>query len=145
NSKGNLYLTINTFMLGGIIAGFTSLHSRSTFSEGEIFLFLVPALLANMLSFVCTLRAITPFVKNSARPVNESMLFFCDVSRMPDNKWATKWSGLNIHEWNNDLREQAKLLAKGLDRKYRRLQTATLYVIAEIGIVILFAIYFFIL
>lgn len=65
NNKGNLYLSINTFILGGVIAGYFSLEKTYHFGVGILAIF-VFTLTANMIAIVLTLLAIKPHFKSLA-------------------------------------------------------------------------------
>jgi hypothetical protein len=146
NNKGNLYLTLNTFILAGIVGGFASLNTTNHFSHWVAAVFLTPTLLFSLLSFLYTLRAITPFTGKLTTGSNApSLLFFNDVCDQLNVNWSHRWSSLTEQEWFSDLQSQAQSLAKGLKCKFSRLRKASIFIGLQIIFILLFVIYFFII
>jgi hypothetical protein len=75
NSKGSLYLSINTFILGGALTGYFVLANKFNFGYGVNLLFIF-TLIANISAITCTLLAINPYVNKKKDNPNGSLLFF---------------------------------------------------------------------
>lgn len=139
NSKGNLYLTINTFILGGMIAGYFTLDSMFNFGIGLLLLF-VSALAANLASVLFTLFAIKPYLNDKKENPDGSVIFFADVADYHSNHFDNIWRQMDDQKWHDDLKTQARLLSFGLKRKFTRLTYATWFIAAQIVAVIIFGI-----
>lgn len=143
NNKGNLYLTINTFILGGSIVGYYTLDQRYEFNDWVLILAFIPFVLCSLVSFTYTLIAIKPYARKGKG--GTSLLFFGDVSQQATSAWSGRWASLSQDEWQMELQTQSLQLAKGLNRKFECLGCATLFIWLEIIIIGLFSFYLFIL
>jgi hypothetical protein len=144
NNKGNLYLTLNTFILGGSIGGFAYLNNSYHFDQWIIILFVIPTLFSNLVSFTYTLSAIRPFTRRHDDNSSFSSIFFVDVSHQTNRQWESRWNLLNQEDWKEDLRIQSQLLAIGLNEKFKSLSVATLFIGIQVGTIVLFGLYLFI-
>lgn len=137
NSKGSLYLAINTFILGSVITGYAALNSSHHFNKW-ILLLLITVLVCNLFSVAFTLFAIKPFLtkKNPAR----SMLYFGTVASQNRAVIDKFWNDLSDVKLKEELLSQYGLLAKGLNAKFCALQKATWFIAFQIAGVILFGI-----
>jgi hypothetical protein len=138
NNKGNLYLAINTFILGGVIAGYETLDAKNHFGKWIILLFVL-TLASNLLSFWFTLTAVRPYYNKSHKA--KSAVFFSDVSEFNKSQYELVWENMNESKWQQDLIAQSKLLAAGLTKKFSALKKATGLIAIEIILIILFSIY----
>jgi hypothetical protein len=139
NNKGNLYLTLNTFILGGVIAGFFTLNSQYHFCPFIVVLFIL-TLIFNLFSIGLTLLAIKPYSKGEKKANNNSLVFFRDVSDMTDSQYNALWSDMDEIKYHGDLKRQAQILANGLKRKFSFLSSATWFIIGQVFFIILFGI-----
>jgi hypothetical protein len=142
NNKGNLYLGVNTFFFGGTLAVYSSYLENQTFSSCIWYMVLIPAFICNLMSFIHTLRAVNPYTRKHS--TTNSILFFGDVKLYSDEDWSERWNNLDETKWNEDLKCQAHVLAAGLQRKFRRLTFATYFTGAQVALLFLFGIYYFI-
>lgn len=127
-TKSNLYLALNTAILGGIItiAASTKPEDVTLFS---IFILGVIALLA-VVSVTITLIAITPYLK-SVSDKSASVIFFQDVTNFTSEEYAEKIKHISDKKFLLDLTSQAYSLAGGLKAKYQKLFYAGRIIIAE--------------
>ena len=139
NNKGNLYLTINTFILGGCIAGYYTLNQSCHFSKSILLFYFIPGIIFNLISFTHTLWAVRPFAKKINR--GNSLIFFADVQRNSLPEWKNRWSKLTEDDWEEELQCQSHELATGLCKKFTRLSRATLFIWLQVVFIFLFAIY----
>jgi len=137
NNKGNLYLAVNTFVLGSVIAGYASLNSQFHFSNWILSL-LIAVLAANLFSVAYTLAAIKPFLKK--KHGSRSMIYFGDVHNASEVTVGDFWKNLTAEKLKEDFLSQYKILAGGLDRKFRWLKTATTFIAIQIAGIVLFGI-----
>lgn len=141
NNKANLYLSINTFFFGGALVGYNSLDKVHHFNSWIVVIILIPFLLSNIISFSFTLSAIRPFTRKHF--TKNSMLFFGDVSRMPESKWQAGWESMSHDTWEDDLKCQTQLLAIGLQRKFENLSCATSFLAIQIAIFFIFSVFYY--
>lgn len=136
-TKSNLYLALNTAILGGIITLAASskpedVNFFSVFVLGSI------AFLA-VASITVTLIAITPYLK-SASDKSESVVFFQDVRNSTFDQYENRIKGMSEKKFLKDLTCQAYSLAGGLQSKYKRLFYAGRLIIIEFILLLIYAI-----
>jgi hypothetical protein len=141
NNKGNVYLTVNTFILAGMISGYLALESKYHFGLCMLLLF-VASILFNILSITLTLMAIKPYLNTKKDNVDGSAIFFGDVADYHINQYERMWNNMDETIWHKDLRKQATLLACGLERKFRYLSYATWFIAGQVLAVVIFGISF---
>jgi len=142
NNKGNLYLAVNTFILGGVLSGYLSLDAKCHFGN-EVLLMLVIALGLNLVSFYFTLKAVNPFL--SRKQNTPSMLYFGDVSNASEAYTIEYWENISDMTLLDDLIMQYRILAAGLFTKFKWLQKATGFIALEIAVIIFSGILLFII
>lgn len=142
NNKGNLYLTINLFLFGGIIASYSLLLEKkvTTFCFWDL-AFLIPMLIVNGIATLLALRAIKPYI-NKER--GNSLLYFGDISSMSLPNWKSSINNLQEQEYIEDLTIQCHQLASGLTRKFKKLKTATNWLTFVMLLLIITSTYFII-
>src|SRR4051812_3672312 len=79
NNKGNLYLTLNTFLFGGMITGYYSIK-ESLVGRSDVIFFVWTGFIFCLLSIAFTLWAIIPYLSKQADSINGSVLYFGNVS-----------------------------------------------------------------
>ena len=124
NNKGNLFLTLNTFLLGGIITGYYSIKDTIANESGVTF-FVWVGLVSCLLSISYTLWAIIPYLNKQADSVNGSVINFSNVSNISFESFKLMYSNVNDQKRYEDYVHQVYLLAYGLQKKFSRLKTAT--------------------
>lgn len=139
NGKGNLYLTLNTFLLGGAIAGYAGLLSAKicNLAWSELVLFCAICL-CNAVVFFFSIAAIFPFVSERQ---GGSSIFYGDVAGRTEPEWKTLFSAVQAGAYEQDLIEQAHKLATGLNGKFMRLRKATWWILIEFGLFLVAGIY----
>ncbi|NCU05593.1 MAG: hypothetical protein GXC73_16605 [Chitinophagaceae bacterium] len=137
NNKGNLYLAVNTFALGGVIAGYVALNDKYDMNVWMLLL-LVAVLVCNLGSILFTLAAINPFLKKKMD--GESMLYFGDVKNASKEAINEYWSKVIDGQMLDDLLAQYKNLSHGLDNKFIWMQSATLLIAFQILFIVIFGI-----
>lgn len=134
-TKSNLYLALNTAILGGIItiAASTKQEEVTFFS---IIILSIIALLA-VVSISITLIAITPYLKSASDEI-ASIYFFKDVANFTFEEYVDKIKSTSEEKTLLDLSCQAYSLAGGLKMKYQKLFFAGRIIIAEFVFLIIY-------
>lgn len=126
NNKGNLYLTLNTFLIGGSITGYFSMNDK--FDLGFFTIIGFCGVLFSLISIFFTLRAIYPYL--SKMQTNEDLVSATNFSEI-SNKTLIEFKKLHAEyaedSYYNDLVKQVHQLSLGLQSKFTKLQEATIY------------------
>lgn len=124
NNKGNLFLTLNTFLLGGMITGYYTIKVNVV-GQNDITFFVWIALILCLLSIGATLQAIIPYVNRQADCINGSVLNFNNVANLSHSSFKRMYDDMTESAKYEDYLEQSYLLAKGLQKKFLKLKIAT--------------------
>ena len=124
NNKGNLFLTLNTFLLGGIITGYYGIKNLLQ-SGSDIILFVWIGLICCLLSLGFTLWAIMPYLNKQCDSVNGSVINFGNVSNITFESFTSMYGNITDEKRYRDYLHQVYLLACGLQKKFSRLKVAT--------------------
>jgi glucan phosphoethanolaminetransferase (alkaline phosphatase superfamily) len=115
-TKGNLYLVLNTFIFGGAITVLTSPQANAfSMALKNIIIFII---VVCVVSIIITLLALNPFLK-SGRP--GSLIFFQSVSAINYEDYRNEMKTISDEDYIKDLACQVHSMAKGLTKKYRLL------------------------
>ena len=129
NGKGNLYLTLNTFLLGGAIGGYAVLLTNRVCTLAWPELVMIGAIgVCNVIAYLYTMRAIYPFV---SKHQGSSYIFYGDIAGRTETEWKTLFGAVQGPVYEQDLVHQAHQLAGGLQKKYKRMRTATWWMFVE--------------
>lgn len=124
NNKANVFLTLNTFLLGGIVTGYYSIKDH--FLCGfDILFFIWVSLILCMLSIAYLLWATLPYLSKQADSVNGSVIYFGNVSNVSFQSFKQMYSDMTYEKRYEDYLQQVHLLALGLQNKFYRLKIAT--------------------
>ena len=142
NTKGNFLLAMNTFLIGIIITNYSKLeilincyHVIICFDIGIICLTIL-----SLVAIFFILKSVYPFILsgNSSSEGYHSHIFFNSIAEFKSSeefrKSFLKQTDLNIEE---DMSSQAFYLAKGLNAKYKNLETAMKCIYAELVLIII--------
>jgi len=124
NNKGNLYLTLNTFLLGGIITGYYNIKELLA-QRCDVIFFVWVGLLCSLFSIAFTLWAIIPYLNKQSDSVNGSVINFGNVSNISFAGFKKMYEELSDEKKYEDYLQQVYLLSQGLQMKFNRLRTAT--------------------
>jgi len=136
-TKSNLYLALNTAILGGIIT-ITAATKPEDVTVFSLIVLGIIALLA-VISITITLIAITPYLK-SASDKSASVVFFQDVANFTFEEYADKINTISDKKFLLDLTCQSYSLAGGLKVKYQKLFYAGRIIIAEFVFLLIYLI-----
>ena len=126
NNKGNLFLTLNTFLLGGMITGYYSIK-QDIENRFDIMFFVWIALICCLASIYFTLWSIIPYLNKQADSINGSQLSFGNIANISFASFKQIFDNTTEIKLYEDYVQQAHLLAIGLQMKFSRLRTATYF------------------
>lgn len=141
-TKSNLYLALNTAIIGGIITIVAATKAEDITGLAVILLG-ITALLA-VISITITLIAITPYLKSesdkSESDKSDSVIFFRDVTNYTYEEYNKKINTISDKRFLSDLTCQAYSLAEGLKVKYEKLFYAGRFIIVEFIFLLIYVI-----
>jgi hypothetical protein len=137
NSKGNLYLALNTFIIGGVITGFFSLRVTENLCQILNVLFFVEVLIC-LGSILFTLSAVNPFLEKRKNKNAFSIYYFADVASQNLDDYKARCLNQTSVELKDDLIGQAYQLAKGLKQKFFRIKIASRLIALQVIIIVIF-------
>lgn len=120
-NKSNLYLALNTIVLGGVITIIATLKELECTLLLNFLLLLVA--LASVVSILITLLAINPYTKSSKK--TESVFFFKDIAK--HSTFEGYRTSLDAHinseeKLFEDMVSQIHSISQGLNMKYTKLK-----------------------
>lgn len=118
-SKSNLYIGLNTLILGGITTLIPSNHEYTCF---QIILLGITASVS-LISIFFTLLAISPYLKTKVKD-NFSILFFKDIAKLKKEEYYKLITETSAKKQLKDFAEQTIEISKGLALKYKYLTIA---------------------
>lgn len=124
NNKGNLFLTLNTFLLGGLISGYYAIKDTNS-NQCGVPAFVWIGLICCLLSLGFTLWAIFPYLNKQADSLNGSLINFGNISNITFESFKQLYNNDTDQKRYEDYVHQVYLLACGLQKKFSRLKTAT--------------------
>ena len=142
-NKSNLYMALNTIVLGGVITIIAAIKELECSSLLNISLLLIA--LASIASILITLSAINPYTKSSKS--TKSVFFFKDIAE--HSSFQEYQTLLDNHidseeKLAEDISSQIYSIAKGLNMKYRKLKTVGLIIAGEFTLLAVWVIIFLI-
>lgn len=124
NNKGQFYLGLNTFLIGGTIGALLYANEKGVLNVLLCCLLSV-SLGCIFLSILFTLSALQPFTRSGHSRNYQSLLFFGSITELTDCKiFRTKMNKQSTQERLEDLQNQCYTLAQGLTSKFRKLKNA---------------------
>jgi hypothetical protein len=126
NNKGNVFLAVNIFLIGGLFTVLIQLPNYLKQDGGAIF-WVVLMLAVNLGSIIFTLLSLIPYTRSSGM----SLVFFGDIAELDRDEFLNKFVRLEDGEIRNDLDQQIYYLAKGLKKKFAKLFVAGTLLLLE--------------
>jgi len=126
NNKSALFLAVNTFIVGGLMAIYPSIQTAfdcGFWINGNF----TAIVFSGLISILFTLSAGIPFL---AKP-SKSHLYFESIARFSLADFKASVSALNAQELQNDYTEQIHQLSIGLRNKFIRLRWAGYLIFLE--------------
>lgn len=124
NNKGNLYIALNTFLLGGVVTGYYSIKDQ-IFCGSDIFFLVWTSLILNLLSLGFSLWATMPYLTKQSDSINGSVIYFGNIANVSFQSFKQMYNDMNDEKQYEDFLQQVHLLALGLQNKFYRLQIAS--------------------
>lgn len=136
-AKSNLYLALNTFIIGGSI---TMLLSINMIKLNAVSLFMIfSIILISIVSLIVTVLALRPHLKTDS---TKSMIFFNDVSSISLKDYSEKVKLMNEIEFDTDLGNQIHCIAGGLSCKYKKLKWVSYFLIFQYSAILIWTLIF---
>lgn len=135
NNKGIFYISLNTFMLGGLFAGFISLQNQLD-KPAYLWIMLIIFAGCSLLSSIVTVIAIHPFVKIPRKKGRRSLIYFASVQQYEEEKFIDAFIQQDDNRRTRDTVSQMWHLSKGLTLKFKLLKIAGCLIIGQFIILI---------
>lgn len=138
-SKSNLYITLNTFMLTGAITLYAGFKDQL---DGCLRVWLLVIIGISILSLIYTLLALIPQTKKTEQ---DSVIFFGKVAEknQPDEYYESI-KNMDEENFKKDLAQQVQQVAEIVHKKHIHLRNTNQLLIVQIGLVTIWIIIFFI-
>ncbi len=124
NNKGNVFLALMTFLLGGNVTAFFTIHHDKPIEQSAWFFF-ATIILVQLVGISIVLLSLKPYLKSGPMSADVSVLFFSDTATIDSLTYKKLVKDSTIDTLLDDAYGQAYQLAKGLRFKYRLLNTVT--------------------
>jgi len=132
NNKTAVYIAINTFILGGILAGYVNIDKYIIEHVNLFNIILSIILLLGLCSLIILTYASIPFF--SKKP--NSLFYFGTIGSQSKDDFIEASKKYENKDELKDLRSQVHVLAKGLNTKFVRLQlSGRLLVLQFVGLI----------
>jgi hypothetical protein len=135
NNKGAFYISLNTFMLGGLFAGFISLQDQLD-KPAYLWIMLIVFAGCSLFSSILTVIAIHPFVEIPSKKGERSLIYFASVQQYEEQNFIDAFMQQDDSRRARDTVSQMWRLARGLTRKFRLLKIAGCLIIGQFIILI---------
>lgn len=122
NNKGSFYIGLNTFILGGLCAGYISIENKVEQSFC-FWVLLISIFILCITSIIYTISALSPFIKDNANGDDiPSLIFFGGIAKHNLNTFLEKINNESIETMQDDMYRQVHCLANGLNSKFKKLK-----------------------
>lgn len=138
-SKSNLYITLNTFVLTGAVTLFAGFKDQL---NECLTVWLLVIISISIISLIYTLLALIPQTKKTGQ---DSVIFFGNVAEMnqPDEYYESI-KDMDENAFKKDLAQQIQQVAKIVCKKHIHLRNTNQFLIVQIGLITIWIIIFFI-
>lgn len=138
-SKSNLYITLNTFVLTGAITLFGGFKDQL---DACLTICLLLIIVISIISLIYTLLALIPQTKKTEQ---DSVIFFGNVAeRNQAVEYYESIKEMDENTFMKDLAHQVQQVAKIVCQKHIHLRNTNKFLIVQIGLVAIWIITFFI-
>lgn len=137
NSKTNLYITLNTF----IISVVSAISSKIIVQLGNTFwskFLVISIIIIASISVIYTIWSSLPYLRSD----NDSVFYFGYVSNLSLKDLLSKLEASSTESSAQDLAQQLHALAQGLENKFNKLRIAGALLILEFTLIALLSILF---
>lgn len=138
-SKSNLYITLNTFVMTGAVTLFAGFKDQL---NECLTVWLLVIISISIISLIYTLLALIPQTKKTGQ---DSVIFFGNVAEMnhPDEYYESI-KDMDENAFKKDLAQQIQQVAKIVCKKHIHLRNTNQFLIVQIGLITIWIIIFFI-
>lgn len=135
NNKGNVFLALSTFLLGGTVAGYYSLLKEIQ-GHNILMTLVVSSVVFNIISILFSLWAVKPFLSSKNHDNSGSLMYFVDISNYSYATLVEKYHKADYERIFHDLLKQTQILATGLKNKLRLIKWAIYALAAQMVVII---------
>lgn|SRR5690606_28001023 len=136
NSKSTVYLTLTTFLVGGLLAGYTQLDPLLDYTIIFKFMYILPILLG-LITMTLIIYSSVPYLSKNSK----SIYYFGGVAARLDEDFCKKSQTISNEDELDDLRNQTHILSCGLVKKYDKLKYAGYLILTQFTTVFALFIY----
>lgn len=129
NNKGVFYITINTFLLGGLLSQIGQII-KSGNNSWWIYTLVLGFILVNIASTILTILSINPF-KSPKCDESASLIYYNDIACKDLNSFKAQYQNQTEEFMEGDFATQVHQLAEGLKTKFDRLRYAGILLLFE--------------
>jgi hypothetical protein len=124
NNKCSFYIGLNTFILGGICAGYLALYQHVN-GTATIIILAILHLVSCLTSTLYTIFALLPFTRHHYTNDNSnSLIFYGSISKHTHAYYKQKFDALTERDKLDDMIAQVHCLSVGLTDKFMKLKIA---------------------
>jgi hypothetical protein len=128
NNKGVFYVTLNTFLLGGLLSQVDEII-KSVNGIWWIYTLVLSFVLINVSSTILTILSINPF--KSPKSDDTSLLYFHDIALKALNSFKKEYTNQSEDFVKMDFTNQIHQLARGLKIKFDHLRHAGILLLLQ--------------
>lgn len=129
NNKGVFYITVNTFLLGGLISQIGAIV-KSGNESWWIYTLVLGFILINISSTILTILSINPFQSPKCDEPS-SLIYYNDIACKELNRFKAEYEIQTEESMKGDFANQVHQLAVGLKRKFDLLRYAGVLLLFE--------------
>lgn len=118
NNKTAVYIAINTFLMGGVIAGYSSVSDYIDVYVDIFNIILCIQLATGLITLIILVYASIPYFTEKS----ESLFYFDSIGSISKEDFLIQTKKYEKKDEINDLRNQVYTLSKGLNKKFTRLK-----------------------
>lgn len=137
HTKSNLYIVLNTFIIGGFITMLTTIN-LTKLNTPLIYMILLIILLS-VISLIIILSALKPHLSKTA---SKSIIFFNDVSGQSYNEFHLNVTQMDGSDFIKDLTTQIHCISKVLSFKYHKLKLVSYFFFLQFLIIMVWTFIF---
>lgn len=128
NNKSTVYLTLSTFVVGGLLASYTQLDKILEYTTVFKFMYALPILIG-LVTMSLIIHTSIPFLSKNSK----SIYYFGGVAGRMDEDFCEKSKTQLEENELEDLRNQTHILATGLVKKYEKLKNTGQLILIQFG------------
>lgn len=139
NNKIAVYITINTFLLGGVAGMYLTINEKILYFRQEYEFLIIWVSILGLLTILALIYSSLPYLSHKS----SSLYYFGTIASNTLERYVERSKKNEEAEDVEDLREQVYYLSKGLVKKYKIIRWAGCSMLSQIMILIGIAIIIF--